>query len=137
MLQTAPSPWMADCKSGPNTVTAVAGVHVVTLNWNASASNSKSNPVVYCLYRSEQQPKITAPFDHTKCADCLRVNQTPVINTTTVDRLVENGHRYFYVALARDIHGLYSQVSNVACARIPDPNDANQKITDPCPPQPK
>ena len=94
------------------------GDHRVILVWNASApsSNPDSTAVGYCLYRS--QKKKVAKKNPT-CSECEQINSIPVVGTTCVDDLVQDGATYFYVATAISRSGQLSSSSNEITVLIP------------------
>lgn len=94
------------------------GDHRVILTWNASAPSSSpdSTAVGYCLYRS--QKKKVAKKNPT-CSECEQINSIPVVGTTCVDDLVQDGATYFYVATAISRSRQLSPSSNEITVVIP------------------
>ncbi len=92
--------------------------HKVILSWNASAPspNAESNAVGYCLYRSKKR---NAAKQKPTCKNCEQINPIPIVNTSCVDDVVEDGATYYYVVTAINAKGTSSSPSNEARARIP------------------
>jgi fibronectin type 3 domain-containing protein len=84
--------------------TAAGPQHSVNLSWKASTS-----PVVgYNVYRRG-------------ASGVVKLNSEPVTSTSYVDRTVQPGQTYFYVAKAVNARGTESTPSNEVRADIPSP----------------
>jgi hypothetical protein len=94
------------------------GHHVVTLSWQgrAPSSNSDSQAVGYCLYRSKER---NAAKQNATCSHCEQVNPIPLADTACVDDLVEDGTTYYYVVTAINSKGRISSASNEILAQVP------------------
>lgn len=91
------------------------GHHRVILSWNP-ALPVKDSPVGYCLYRSRKKG---AAKKNAVCKDCELVNRVPVVDTSCVDDLVQDGAEYYYVVVAITNSGNASSSSNETPASIP------------------
>lgn len=91
------------------------GHHKVILSWKATPP-PKGSPVGYCIYRSKAKG---AAEKNATCSNCEQVNRVPVIDTSCVDDLVEDGAAYFYVVTAIINTGKSSTPSNETPASIP------------------
>jgi len=94
------------------------GDHRVILTWNASAPSSDPDgmAVGYCLYRSQKRK---AARKNPTCNECEQINSIPMVGTTCVDDLVQDGATYYYVATAISRSGQLSSTSNESTAAIP------------------
>src|SRR5438477_10402340 len=89
--------------------------HRVILTWNASANDPRHEVVGYCLYRiaTENQPKWAE-----KCQNCEQVNEKSIDGTACVDDVAPDGVKNYYVAMAIDLDGHTSSLSNDTLAEI-------------------
>jgi hypothetical protein len=81
--------------------------HSVLLSWNATTSTNISG---YNLYRAAIAG-----------STYVKLNPSPLLSTTYVDKTVESGRTYYYVATAVDRNNLESEQSNQTTAVIPTP----------------
>jgi len=97
---------------------AATGHHTVTLSWNPSAPSllPENRAAGYCLYRSRKKK---AAKKNATCRECERINVNPVVGTTCVDNLVQDGATYYYVATAISQRGELSFSSNEITVVIP------------------
>jgi hypothetical protein len=99
--------------------------HKVILTWNASANDPRHEVVGYCLYRiaSKDQPHWAE-----KCKNCEQVNQKSIDGTACVDDVVQDGAKYYYVAMAINRYGQTSSLSNDTLAEIPPTAEINGPV---------
>lgn len=82
-----------------------AATHTVVLNWTASASSVTG----YNVYRSQ-----------TSGGPYVRINPTPVTQTSYSDSTVQANQTYYYVTTAVDTQGVESAYSNQVTASVPN-----------------
>jgi|ERR1035441_1848410 hypothetical protein len=104
------------------------GHHTITLSWqrSASSSNSDSQAVGYCLYRSKEQ---NAAKQNATCSHCEQINSIPLADTACVDDLVEDGATYYYVVTAINTKGRISSSSNEILAQVPSNQESANSIS--------
>jgi hypothetical protein len=113
---------LASCPSSPvpmlQSSAPGTGHHKVFLSWSASASTGpfSTDPVRYCLYRTQTED--TAK-NCPRQGDCEQVNVVPLLNTRCVDDLVKDQTTYHYIAIAINSAGTISSPTNEAIAKIP------------------
>jgi hypothetical protein len=88
--------------SAPTGLTASAGNHTVSLDWN---NNSESDTNGYNIYRST-----------TSGSGYVKINGSPVSSSNYIDNTVTNETTYYYVVTAVDTVGNESDYSNEASA---------------------
>ena len=93
----------------------LTGHHQVILSWKASKA-PKNSSIGYCLYRSKTKG---AAEGNSTCGDCEQVNKVPVLGTSCLDDLVQDGTDYYYVVTAITNNGNASPSSNETLASIP------------------
>lgn len=112
---------LPDCDFPPAAIDAprVVGHHRVVLKWNPSSASrgADDQSVGYCLYKS-RVGEITATSLH-DCRNCSRVNRRPILGTGCVDKYVEDGSTYQYVAGAIKAGSKVELFSNKTTAVIP------------------
>jgi hypothetical protein len=112
---------LPDCDFPPAAIDAprVIGHHRVVLKWNPSSSSrgADDQSVGYCLYKS-RAGEITATSLH-DCRNCSRVNRRPILGTGCVDKYVEDGLKYQYVAGAIKAGSKVELFSNRTTAVVP------------------
>jgi len=112
---------LPDCDFPPGEIDAprVIGRHRVVLKWNPSSSSrgADDQSVGYCLYKS-RVGEIVATRLH-DCRNCSRVNRRPILGTGCVDKYVEDGFTYQYVAGAIKAGSKVELFSNKTTAVIP------------------
>lgn len=99
------------------------GHHRVILAWNASVASPTrgSKAVGYCVYRRKRKKKVKdAATLNPPCSKCEEVNSVPVVGTSCVDDVVEDGATYDYAVTAINANGILSIPSNAATAVIPE-----------------
>jgi len=99
--------------------------HKVILTWNASANDPRHEVVGYCLYRiaTEIRPKWAE-----QCKNCEQVNEKSIDGTACVDDVVQDGVKYYYVAMAIDLYGRTSSLSNDTPAEVPPTADVRGPV---------
>ena len=122
-LQPLKLPLCPEAGVSPLHTSKVSRHHKVTLTWKASVLSKQaiSNPVGYCLYRSERQglAKMAMAIPNVRCGGCEQVNRVPIAGTGCVDDLVKDNETYYYVVTAITGSGQTSSSSDEAIVEIP------------------
>lgn len=126
-------PTLPPCPNAPYPVLQATdpgtGHHRVFLKWNASASESPTEPnsLGYCLYRTQTND---ATKDCPNHSDCEKVTPVPALGTRCVDDIVKDRTKYRYFAIAINAQGKISSPTKAAIAKIPAAGQQNPAPSD-------